>query len=701
MASRIRTTGSFARGGSSTVALCLALSGALGARAAGDVTERRVLEEAPAGAHWFLKGGSFRGEHFSPLDEVNVETVADLGLAWSTTLDAPDGVAATPIVVDGTAYLSASMSIVYAVDAKTGRLRWRFDPEVRRHFAIDPYLSWTARANRGVAVWQGKVYVATAACELIAIDAATGQRRWSRITCDPAQGYTITDSPYVGGDKVFIGNAGSESGEKNRGYVSAYDADDGRLLWRFYTVPSSDADENDTAALEMAARTWSGDALASFGGGGSAWNEMTYDPESRLLFFGTAGALPYAHAVRSPEGGDNLFTSSVLAVHADDGAYAWHYQTVPEDSWEYNATMNIVLADIVIDGRERRTLLIAPKNGFFYVLDRMTGELLSAEKYATVNWATHINLETGRPELDADGMYWRRPATAVTMIWPNMWGAHSWQPMAYHPELRLAYVPVVDLPSAVTAYADGDFTDALIWVSEVDGAPHSPGKLVAWDPVAQRARWRVDHAFAGNGGVLATAGNLVFQGGGDGAFSAYRADTGKRLWSVATGSPINAAPVSYLIDGEQFVLVPIGSGGGMQSVYPELHANEEDRGPTRLLAFSLNGAATLPEDDPGEVALPRLPALEAPAEVIAAGRELYADSCAFCHGKNATARRAGSVPDLRYADLGIHERWDGIVIRGELEGLGMPRFELSTAQSQAIRAYVLSRAYLLRDGEGS
>ena len=265
---------------------------AAGVHAEGDVNETRVLEESPRGENWFLKGGNFRGEHFSPLDHIDTDNVADLGLAWAQRLPVPDGISATPIVVDGVVYLSGAWSLVFAIDAKTGKQLWTYDPDVRSRLAKDPGMSWPARVNRGVAVWHGKVLLTTADCRLIALDAATGEEAWSRQTCDGALGYRITDSPYVGGDMVFVGNAGSESGKKNRGYVSAYDVEDGELRWRFYTVPSDRAEENTSAAMKMAAETWSGTALRDFGGGGSAWNEMTYDPESGLLYFGTAGALP-------------------------------------------------------------------------------------------------------------------------------------------------------------------------------------------------------------------------------------------------------------------------------------------------------------------------------------------------------------------------------------------------------------------------
>ncbi|MEQ9561437.1 MAG: PQQ-dependent dehydrogenase, methanol/ethanol family, partial [Woeseiaceae bacterium] len=523
---------------------------------------------------WFLKGGNFNGEHYSPLDQINASNVSELGLEWVSEIPAPDGISATPIVVDGVIYFSAAYSVAYAVDAKTGRILWSFDPDVRASFSERPYSSWLARVNRGVAVWDGKVYVTVADCRLIAVDAATGKELWTQKTCDPAQGYGISDSPYVGGGLVFVGNAGSESHQKTRGYVTAYDAKTGRQAWRFFIVPSDKAEENKSDAMKMAAATWSGTALEEYGGGGNSWNEMTYDAETGLLFFGTSGAIPYLHIERAPEGGDNLFLSSVVAVNAKTGEYAWHYQTVTRDSWDYNATMNIVLADLDIGGKKRETLLIAPKNGFFYVLDKRTGELLSAEKYAKVNWATHINLETGRPVYDPEAEFWNLPDGESAAVWPNMWGAHSWNPMAWHPGENLAYIPVVDIPSIATNEGGGETSDTLEMFTEVDGKPFSPGKLLAWDPVAQKARWSVDREFPFNGGVMATGGGLVFQGDALGAFEAFDAANGQLLWRVMTGSAITAAPVSYELGGEQFVLVPVGAGGGVQFNYPELHAGD-------------------------------------------------------------------------------------------------------------------------------
>lgn len=642
---------------------------------------------------WPVNGGSDRGEHYSPLDQVNLDTVAGLGLDWSLDLPTPDGIAATPIVVDGVIYLSGPWSLAWAVDAASGELLWSYDPET----VITDSNNWTGRVNRGVAVVGERVLVTVSDCRLVGLDRATGKPAWTQRTCDPAQGYSISDAPHVGGGKVFVGNAGSEKGVRNRGYVSAYDAQTGEFLWRFHIVPSHLTEENTTPAMKMAYQTWSGDALEKFGGGGSNWNEMTYDPDSGLLYFGTAGALPYVYEQRSPEGGDNLFTSSVVAVNAETGEYAWHYQTVPEDSWEYNATMNIVLADLEIGGQPRKALMIAPKNGFFYVLDRLDGELLSAAPFARVNWATHIDLETGRPVLNPEGMYWKSPPGTSTLVWPNMWGAHSTQPMAWHPGLGLAYIPVVDVPNLVTWQGEGEFADKLVMLDEVDGKPHAPGLLRAWDPVRQTARWTVEHDVAFNGGVLATAGGLVFQGDANGRFSAYRAADGGRAWSVETGSAISAAPVSYRLSGRQRILLPVGAGGGMQFAYPEFHAGNKATGPTRLMSFSLEGKAGMPAAPALQRELPELPPLAADADTIARGAGLYRGwGCYGCHGDDAAARAGGSVPDLRYAAPETHLQWTGIVIGGARQVKGMPAHEMSLEDAEAIRAFVLQRAHALR-----
>ncbi len=644
------------------------------------------------GTNWILKGGDFNGQHYSPLAQVNRANVGRLGLAWAADLPIPDGVATTPIVIDGVVYLSGAYSIVLAVDAKSGDILWSYDPEVREAIVELPILSWLARANRGVAVWDGKVFLTTPDCRLIALDAVKGTHLWSQQTCDNALGYFITDSPYVGGGKVFVGNGGSESQLKNRGYVSAYTTD-GDLLWRFYIVPSDKPEENDTPALKMAAKTWSGNTLAKHGGGGHNWNEMTYDPVSNRLFFGTSGAYPYRHAERSPLGGENLFLSSIVAVDADTGEYQWHYQTVDKDSWDYNATMNIVLADLMIRNEERETLLIAPKNGFHYTLDRHTGELLAVGKFAKTNWATDIDIETGKPIYDPAGEYWNIPEGEKAYIWPNSWGAHGWNPMAFHPGHALSYIPVIDAPSERSGNRSGE---GVVMVTEVDGKPHAPGKLVAMDPTNGHIRWVVDHDLPFNGGLLTTEGDLVFQGTASGRFEAFAAGTGERFWSVQTGSAINASPASYSIGGIQYVLIPIGAGGGLQFQYPQMHSTEASKGPTRLLAFTLGGEAPLAASPTVNSPLPDQPKLDASSDVIALGAAMYDEACKFCHGGNAVARFGGSVPDLRYADAGTHAQWDAIVIGGSKRANGMPGMELTADQSAAIRSYVLSLSEEIR-----
>jgi quinohemoprotein ethanol dehydrogenase len=675
------------------IVLVFLLPALVHAQSAANVTNERVLSESASGENWFLKGGGFHGDHYSPLGRVNQETVDQLSLAWSMDLPIPDGTPTTPIVVDGVIYIGGAYSKVVAVDAKNGKLLWSYAPDLSQAFIETPWLSWISRANRGVAVWDGSVYLTTADCRLVALDAENGKPRWEKQTCVVSDGYSISDSPYVGGGRVFVGNAGSESEENNRGYVSAYDAKTGDRLWRFYIVPSHIAEENDTPALKMAAKTWTGDTLETVGGGGNSWNEMTYDPVSNQLFFGTAGSARYEYGKRSPDGGDNLFLSSIVAVNAETGEYNWHYQTVDRDSWDFNATMNIILADLDIDGEPREAVLIAPKNGFHYALDRHTGELLTAGKYAKVNWATHINLETGRPNYDPAAEYWDAPDGETVLFWPNFWGAHTWNPMAFHPGLGLSYIPVVDLPTEIDNKGN---SEDVVMLTEVDGRPHAPGKLVAFDPAAQSIRWSVDHALPYNGGLMATGGDLVFQGNAEGEFVAYAADTGEELWSVQTGSAINAAPASYSIDDTQYVLVPIGVSGGLQYRYPAMHAAEEVNGPVRLLAFSLTGEAEMPPPGTGYPPLPEQPALEATAEEIAMGKALYADACYGCHGANGVARFGGSVPDLRYAGEDTHAAWHGIVIGGARAARGMPGLDLEVEQSEAIRKYLLSLSEEIR-----
>ena len=671
--------------------------------AAGNVTESRVLAEADSGDNWLVNGGRFSGEHFSPQSRISDENVGELGLAWATDIPSPIGLSAEPLVVDGVAYLTGIRSVVYALDAASGAFLWQFDPQVRLDMGFGNSL-WS-RWNRGAAVWEGRVYVGTGDCRLVAIDAAAGAQLWEAAVCDPTEGMGpgITGAPRVGGGRVYMGYAGSDTAV--RGSVTAFDADSGEELWRFWTVPGDPENGFESDVLEMASRTWTGGWAQA--GGGAVWDGIRYDPETGLVIFGTASTVPLNVAMRGP--GDNLFTNSVVAVDAETGAYRWHYQTVPEDAWDYDATMPKIVTDITFQGRSRRVVLEAPKNGFLYVLDANTGRLLAADAIATVTWASGIDAETGRPVVNPEAQYFTDPSGAAVRVWPNVWGSHNWQPMSYSPVTGLVYIPVADMPST---YVGGDLLGMGVDIEALgygpdEEIPPDVGRLLAWDPAAREARWTVDHPIAYNGGVLSTAGNLVFQGTATGEFRAYAADTGERLWSVETGSSIQAAPVSYRAGEEQYVLVAIGRSGGIVGSAESRTAAPHARGPARVLAFKLGGNAAMPAPTP-PVPVPEPPARLAGAEEVGAGKALWgAYGCTGCHGAHAlgVGSRAlgGALPDLRYMPPSAHEEWDPVVLEGTRAAAGMPGFAaagMSPEDSRALQAYVVDRAWAAYEQTG-
>jgi quinohemoprotein ethanol dehydrogenase len=649
--------------------------------------------------NWMTHGRTYSEQRYSPLDQVSDQTVAGLGLEWYTELDTDRGIEATPIVVDGVMYVTGGWSIVYAIDARTGQVIWRFDPKVPG--------SWAAYAccdvvNRGVAAWQGNVFVGTLDGRLIALDARTGDRVWEVQTTDRDQPYTITGAPRVIKGKVIIGNSGADYGV--RGYVSAYESTSGRLAWRFYTVPGDPSKPFESDAMKMAAETWTGDWWRS-GGGGTVWNAMAYDSELDLLYIGVGNGTPWSQRQRSPEGGDNLFLSSIVALDPDDGEYVWHYQTTPGESWNYSATESIVLTTVTVDDKRRRVLIQAPKNGFFYVLDRITGELISAEPYATVNWASHIDLETGRPVEFPHARY----GAEGRVIIPGASGGHSWYPMSYSPRTGLAYVPAHDVPNTYRLddgyrFARG-FQNTGIEEGVVDFSALDPRgekakvrfgvHLIAWDPEQQKEAWRVSQGTLG-GGVLSTAGNLVFQGTGSGQFNAYAADTGEVLWTYEAGTSIMPGPVSYSIGDEQYVTVMAGRGGGSGLVGGPMGRPWGDiRNVNRVLTFKLGGKATLPPPGKLERVLDPPPAT-ADAETVALGKGLYDHYCYGCHGLGLEG--GGVLPDLRYADREVHAAWVNIVIEGALENKGMRSFAdaFDPQDALAIQAYVVERAHALK-----
>jgi len=653
--------------------------------------DRIAAADTQPGA-WLTYGRSYDEQRFSPLTQLDRSNVAELGLAFSYATNTRRGMEATPLVVDGTLYTTGAWSRVYAVDATTGEERWTYDPKVPgakgRNACCDV-------VNRGVALWQGRVYVGTIDGRLIALDAKTGRPVWDVMTVDPAWPYTITGAPRVVKGKVVIGNGGAELGV--RGYFSAYDAETGELVWRFYTVPASHDGPHEHPELAMAAATWSKDSMWETGLGGTVWDAFAYDPELDLLYAGVGNSSVYDRARRSPGGGDNLFLTSILALRPDTGELVWHYQTVPAEAWDYTATQHIMLADLEIDGKSRKVLMQAPKNGFFYVLDRATGELLAADPYVDVSWATHVDLKTGRPveRLEADWSVEER------MVTPGPPGGHNWHPMAYSPRTGLVYVPsasngYVYAPDPSFRFKHGAFNtgeDVGKVSDEIQNGLRtipicSPSHITAWDPVRKRQAWRVAHESAVPGGLLATAGDLLFQGTGA-SLAAYDAYTGDRLWHVDTGVGIIAPPITYEIDGVQYVAVMAGVGGSHGGHQVEFDYENEGQ----LLVFKRGGKASMPVPPrKPERRVEAPPAIAAP-EVVKQGRDLYSRHCFYCHG--FAAEGSGLHPDLRYATKQVHESWNDIVLGGTRQSRGMASFadQLSTEEAEAIHAYVIERAH--------
>ena len=651
---------------------------------------------------WMSVGRTYSEQRFSPLKQINDTNAAQLGLTWSFDLDTARGQEATPLVIDGVMYFSTAWSMVKALDAKTGRAIWQYDPKVPLEYGVKVCCDVV---NRGVAAWNGKVYVGTLDGRLIALDASNGQPVWSVQTTDTTKPYAITGAPRVAKGKVFIGNGGAEFGV--RGYISAYDAESGDMVWRFYTVPNATGQPDNAASdkmlAEKAASTW-GDGGLVLGGGGTVWDAIVYDPEFDLLYFGSGNASPWTQGYRGKIG-DNLFLASIVAVKPDTGEYVWHYQEVPGDEWDFTSVQPIILADLPINGETRKVLLHAPKNGFFYVLDRATGELISADPFAPVTWASSVDIDTGRPVEHPDARYSRtgKPWRGT----PGPQGAHNWNPMAFSPDTGLVYIPVNVLVSTYVQAATfgeramgfntgldrgANATNGMAAVQATLDA--SSSHLLAWNPVTRKEAWRVEHPGPGNGGILATAGNLVLQGTFGGAFVVYRADTGEKLWSMPVQTSVIAAPMSYEIDGEQYVAVLVGTGGalGLTQGAASLKSGPV-RNISRMLAFKLGGTATLPAPPPPVARAIDPPPLTATAAVVADGSRLYAENCGVCHGAAGIAN--GIVPDLRSSPYLSDDGYFDIVLNGTLKERGMVSFApmISREQAAAIRSYVISQAH--------
>ena len=593
-------------------------------------------------------------------------------------------------------FTTGAWSVIYAHSALSGELLWKYDPKVPKEKA---YFVCCDVVNRGAAIWEGKIFFGTLDGRLIALDAKTGSLLWETMTVDDSKPYSITGAPRIIKDKVIIGNGGADFGV--RGYVSAYDTNNGEMAWRFYTVPGNPDNGFENSAMEMASKTWKGAKWWEFGGGGTVWDSMAYDPDLDLLYIGTGNASPWNYKIRSPGGGDNLFVSSIVALKPENGEYVWHYQTTPGDNWDYTATQHIILADLTIEGEPRKVLMQAPKNGFFYVIDRTNGELLSAEKYVQATWASHIDLETGRPVKTELGNY----DDAEKLIFPGALGGHNWMPMSFNPKTGLVYIPAQELYMPMKKDDDYEY-DEKGWNTAGDLTVMAPpknllqlmllarsirGRLSAWDPVQQKEVWKQYLTLPWNGGTLSTDGNLVFQGTSDGELVAYDAKTGEIKWSNDLKNGIVAAPITYSIDGKQYVTVLVGYGGvfALQAGLPPKNSGGPING--RIVTFALDGDLKLPER-PRNIEMPKPPAPIEDQASIARGEDLYHWECHMCHGAGAVG--GGVLADLRYMSEETHEKFNAITLGGLYTEKGMVGFasRLSEQDAKDIHAYLIQRA---------
>ena len=665
--------------------------------AVGAVDTKEIIANDAHDRNWLNYGLNYAETRYSQLNKITTENVPQLGLAWSHGLESRRGVEATPIVVDGVMFVTASWSVVHALDAVTGEELWVYDPEVPREFA---HKGCCDVVNRGVAVYQGKVYVASFDGYLHALDAPTGERLWKVDTIENREmSYTITGAPRAINGKIIIGNGGAEYGV--RGYVSAYDVDSGDMAWRFYTVPGDPSKPYESDAMAMAAETW--DPAGKYweaGGGGTVWDAMAYDPELNLLYIGVGNGSPWNQHLRSPAGGDNLFLASIVALDPDTGEYKFHYQNTPGDTWDYTSTQHIILADLEIDGEMRKVMMQAPKNGFFYVIDRTNGEFISAEPFTTTTWATAYD-ENGRPIENPAARSKDEPFETV----PSAYGAHNWHPMSFNPETGLVYIPAQGVPLVqstdpaweLNSHKPMSTMSGMGWnlgylFNAIAPAATPFGQLLAWDPVNQKEAWRAEYISPWNGGTLTTAGNLVFQGTADGRFIAYNAANGEVLWQTPVGSGVVAAPATFEVDGEQYVSVAVGWGG----VYGLMQRATERVGPGRVYTFKIGGTAERPEEILSErtelvSGVPYNP------DDVGPGLAVYVSNCLFCHGVPGV-NNGGAIPNLGYSSAEVLTKADAWILQGAGIHGGMPRFDahLSSDDVTKLIAFIQGTADAVR-----
>ncbi len=662
-----------------------------------------ALIAAPPEGEWLSYGRDYAEQRFSPLTSINEGNVGQLGLAWSADLDTARGQEATPLMHDGVLYVSTAWSMVKAYDAKTGALKWSYDPQVPRETLVKACCD---AVSRGVALYGDKVYVATLDGRLVALDQASGKVAWSKVVVPDQDNYTITGAPRIAHGKVLIGSGGAEY--RARGFIAAFDWATGEQLWRFDTVPGNPADGFENEAMSKAAKTWAGEWW-KLGGGGTVWDAITYDPATNLVLFGTGNAEPWNPAANGRLGkqdDDNLYTSSIVAVDADTGAYVWHFQETPEDRWDFDSDAQITLADVEINGAKRHVALHAPKNGYFYILDAKTGEFLSGTATTAINWSTGLDPKTGKPSINPEARYEQTGKLFVGV--PGAGGMHSWQPMSYSPLTGYMYIPanLAGFPYAAKKdWKPSDIgfqtaQDGVATAMPADKAARSAalaatqGELLAWDVAGKKPAWRVPYIGPWNGGVLSTAGGLVFQGTATEEFNAYSAMSGRKLWSFPTQSGVIAAPMSYAVGGEQYVAIMVG-WGGVWDLAPGVITGKSGRprNISRLLVFKLGANGKLPPAPPLSKLVLDPPAFTGTAAQVASGGALFQRYCSACHGDAAVAgalnpdlRRSGAISDPKVIE--------SVVIGGALQHNGMVSFKaaLSPADAEAIRQYLIKRA---------
>jgi quinohemoprotein ethanol dehydrogenase len=687
-----------ARAGLLMLAACCALTQVAVASPAADVTAARLSKAEKEPGQWMAYGGTYSEQRFSELKQIDAGNVATLGLQWFADYETNQDQHGSPLYIDGVIYVSTSRNVVYAYDAKSGRELWKYNPMIhgeRIRYNV-------GLVNRGIAAWGGKIFMGTLDARLVAIDAKTGKEAWSTDTVPESLGlgedmtkhYSITMAPRVAKGKVFIGASGGEFGV--RGWIAAFDAGTGKEVWRFWTVPGNPAKGFESKALERAAKTWSGEWWKTSGGGGTVWDAAVYDPVTDLLYFGTGNGSPWNERIREPTLDDDLYSACIVAVKPDTGEYVWHYQETPGDAWDYDAVSPMMTADLTLSGKKTHVILQPSKNGFFYVLEAKTGKLISADAFTEVNWATGVDMKTGRPNIVPAARYEKEPWNLA----PGVQGGHSWHPNAYSPDTGLVYIPAWEAYFTMAGPAPGSkpppgFSLGISMGARVDPSKLQPyarqgvtGRLKAWDPVARKVVWESEPFSNGRptSGVLATAGNLVFMGNGGGkVLTAYDAKTGAKLWNFDTQTAVYAAPISYMLDGTQYIAASVG--GTVQGGYfAPTHA--------RMLVFKLRGKAVLPQPEPYTPPPLNPPPSTASADVIAHGGELYSQYCSICHGANGLQARS-SFPNLTVTPLlWTQGGFDQVVLLGGRADKGMGSFanDLKAQDTAAIREYLISRA---------